>query len=146
MSIEENRAIIRRFYDEVINRRHLAVLDEMLAPAFEGFKAEGADRASNCEDFKHLLAFALHTFPECQQTIHDWNSEKDVVVTRWSLCGRQHGEYLGLPGVEKQFRATGSDTFRLVGGKIMEHWVELDTLHLGRQIAAIVPLDDEREE
>jgi len=28
----------------------------------------------------------------------------------------------------------------------MEHWVELDTLHLGRQIAAIVPLDDEREE
>ena len=67
-------------------------------------------------------------------------------MTRWSLCGRQKGEYLGLPGVEKQFRATGSDTFRLVGGKIMEHWVELDTLHLGRQIAAIVPLDDEREE
>jgi predicted SnoaL-like aldol condensation-catalyzing enzyme len=36
-----------------------------------------------------------------------------------------------------------SDTFRLVGGKIMEHWVGLDTLHLGRQIAAIVPLDYE---
>jgi len=146
MSMEDNKAIIRRFYDEVINRRHLAVLDEMPAPTFEGFKAEGTERASNCEDFKHLLAFALRTFPECQQTIHDWHMEKDVVVTRWSLCGKQKGEYLGLPGVEKQFRATGSDTFRLVGGKIMEHWVELDTLHLGRQIAAIVPLDDEREE
>ncbi len=146
MSMEDNKAIIRRFYDEVINRRHLAVLDEMLAPTFEGFKAEGADHASNCEDFKHILAFALRTFPECQQTIHDWHIEKDVVVTRWSLCGKQKGEYLGLPGVEKQFRATGSDTFRLVGGKIMEHWVELDTLHLGRQIAAIAPLDDEREE
>src|SRR6266852_4529370 len=117
MSMEDNKAIIRRFYDEVINRRHLAVLDEMLAPTFEGFKAEGADHASNCEDFKHILAFALRTFPECQQTIHDWHIEKDVVVTRWSLCG-----------------------------KIMEHWVELDTLHLGRQIAAIAPLDDEREE
>ncbi len=34
MSIEENRAIIRRYYDEVINRRHLAVLDEMLVFPF----------------------------------------------------------------------------------------------------------------
>ncbi len=146
MSTEENKAIIRRFYDEVINRRHLAVLDEMLDPTFEGFKAEGADHASNCENFKHILAFALHTFPDCQQTIHAWHTEQDVVVTRWSLCGRQKGEYLGIPGIEKQFRATGSDTFRLAGGKIMEHWVELDTLHLGRQIAAIVPFDDEGEE
>jgi len=41
--------------------------------------------SGNCEDFKHILAFALHTFPECQQTIHDWHIERDVVVTRWSL-------------------------------------------------------------
>ncbi len=146
MSIEENKAIIRRFYDEVIKRRHLAVLNEMLAPDFEGCKAEGTDRASNRENFKHILAFALRTFPECQLTIHDWNMEKYVVVTRWSLCGKQKGEYLGIPSVEQQFRATGSDTFRLVGGKIREHWVELDTLHLGRQIAAIVPFDYEGEE
>jgi hypothetical protein len=46
MSMEENKAIIRRFYDEVINRGHLAVLDEMLAPTFEGFKTEGIDRAT----------------------------------------------------------------------------------------------------
>jgi predicted ester cyclase len=146
MSMEDNKAIIRRFYDEVINRRHLAVLDEILAPDFEGFKAEGIDRASNCETFKHLLAFGLRIFPECQQTIHDWHIEKDVVVTRWSVCGKQQGEYLGLPGIEKQFQATGSDTFRLVGGKIREYWVELDTLHLGRQIAAIIPFAYEGEE
>ncbi len=144
--MEENKAIIRRFYDEVINRRRLAVLDEILAPNFEGFKTEGADHASNCENFKHFLAFALSTFPDCQQTIHAWHMEKDVVVTRWSLCGRQKGDYLGLPGIEQQFRATGSDTFPLVGGQIMEHWVELDTLHLGRQIAAIVPPAYEGEE
>ncbi len=146
MSTEDNKAIIRRFYDEVINRRHLAVLDEMLAPDFEECKAEGADHASTCENFNHILAVALPTFPECQQTIHDWHTEKDVVVTRWTLCGKQQGEYLGIPGVEQQFRATGSDTFRLVGGKIREHRVELDTLHLGRQIAAIVPFDNEGEE
>ena len=145
MSTEDNKAIIRRFYDAVINRRHLAALNEILAPDFEGCKAEGADLASNCEDFKHLLAFALRNFPDCQQTFHAWHMEKDVVVTRWSLCGKQQGEYLGIPGVEQQFRATGIDTFRLIDGKIREHWVELDTLHLGRQIAAIVPFDYEGE-
>lgn len=67
-------------------------------------------------------------------------------MTRWSLFGKQKGEYLDIPDVEKQFRATGSDTFRLVGGKVVGHWVELDTLHLGRQIAAIVPFDSEGEE
>ena len=45
--MEENKAIIRRYYNEVINRRHLAVPDEMLAPTFEGFKTEGADRANS---------------------------------------------------------------------------------------------------
>lgn len=97
MSIEENKAIIRRFYDEVINRRHLAFLDGILAPTFEGFKAEGIDHASNCETFKYLLAFALRTFPDCQQAIHAWHIKKDVVVTRWSLCGKQQGAYLGIP-------------------------------------------------
>jgi predicted ester cyclase len=120
MSKAANMAIIRRFYDEVINRRHLAVLDEMLAPNVEGFKAEGIARASNREDFKRILAFALGTFPECQLTIHDWHTDKDVVVTRWTLCGRRRGEYLGIPGVEQQFRATGRDTFRLVGEQIIE--------------------------
>ncbi|HKF35690.1 MAG TPA: ester cyclase [Ktedonobacteraceae bacterium] len=141
MSMEEDKAISRRFYDEVINHGHLAALDELLASDCEGFKAAGAYGASNREHFKHLLAFALHTFPDCQHTIHAWHAEKDIVVTSFCLCGRQTGEYLGVPGVEKQFRATGSDTFHLVDGKIREHWVDLDTLHLGRQIAAMVPLD-----
>lgn len=61
MSMEDNKAIIRRFYDEVINRRHLAVLDEIIAPDFERFKTEGIDCASNCEVFKHILAFVLRT-------------------------------------------------------------------------------------
>jgi ketosteroid isomerase-like protein len=40
MSTEENKALVRRFYDEVTNGRKVAVLDELLAPNFEGFKVE----------------------------------------------------------------------------------------------------------
>ena len=143
MPAEAYEVIVRRYYHEVIHKRHLAVLDELLAPAFAGLQAAGEDRAITGEGFKHLLALLLSSFSEFQQTIHEWQTEQEVVVTRWSLSGRQQGEYLGLPGVEKQLQATGRDTFRVVGDQIVEYWVELDTLHLGRHLTDIVPGDEE---
>ena len=44
MSTEENKALVRRFYDEVTNGRNVAALDELLAPNFEGFAVEGSDQ------------------------------------------------------------------------------------------------------
>jgi hypothetical protein len=35
--------------------------------------------------------------PECHLTIDQWTMDQDVVVARWSLCGTEVGEYLGLP-------------------------------------------------
>jgi predicted ester cyclase len=142
MSPAANQAIIRRFYEEVIQQRHLAVLDELLAPAFVGFKARGTDQATTGEHFKQLLAFALRCMPECQLTIDQWTLDQDVVVARWSLCGTEVGEDLGFPLVVQQVRASGRDTFRLHDGQIVEHWGELVTLHLGRQLQAIAPLEE----
>lgn len=143
MPAEANKAIVRRYYHEVICRRRLAVLDELLAPTFAGLQAAGEDRALTSESFKHLLALLLESFSEYHQTIHEWQTEPEVVVTRWSLCGKQQGEYLGLPGVETQLQATGRDTFRLAGGQIVEYRIELDTLRLERHLADVVPGDEE---
>ena len=87
MSIEENKALVRRFYDEVTNGRNVAVLDELLAPNFEGFKVEGTDHGQNREEFKHMITMVLNAFPDHHQTIHDWIAEHDEVVTRWTVQG-----------------------------------------------------------
>ena len=99
MSPAANQAIIRRFYEEVINQRCLAVLEELLSPMFAGCKARGTDLANTGEHFKYLLAFMLRSLPPCHLTIDQWTLDQEVVVARWSLCGTEVGEYLGLPEV-----------------------------------------------
>src|SRR6266704_1806014 len=134
MSTEENKALVRRFYDEVTNGRNVAVLDELLAPNFEGFKAEGADHGQNREEFKHMISMALNAFPDHHQTVHDWIAENDKVVTRWTVQGTQQGEYVGIAPTGKQVKITGMDIFRIVDGKIVEVWAEVDMLGVRQQL------------
>ena len=134
MSAEENKALIRRFYDEVTNGRNLAILDELLAPNFEGFKVEGAGHGQNREEFKQMMTMVLNAFPDHHQTIHDWIAENDKVVTRWTVQGTQQGEYIGIPPTSKQVKITGIDIFRISDGKIMEIWAEVDMLGMMEQL------------
>src|SRR5216683_3414489 len=109
--MEDNKAIIRRFYDEVINRRHLAVLDEMLALTFEGFKAEGADHASNCENFKHRLFRTLRAQQEREggenrlgKTIDTFSMREGCFLGKLSLNALLHW----FLGGSTQWLSTGS--------------------------------------
>ena len=134
MSTEENKALVRRFYDEVTNGRNVAVLDELLAPKFEGFKVEGSDHGQNREVFKHMISMLLNAFPDHYQTIHDWVAENDRVVTRWTVQGTQQGEYLGIVPIGKRVKFSGMDIFHIVDGKIVEVWAEVDMLDVRQQL------------
>jgi len=135
MPTAANKALVRRFYDEVTNGRNVAVLDELLAPNFEGFQVEGADHGQNREEFKKTMTTVLNAFPDHHQTIHDWIAENDKVVTRWTVQGTQQGEYAGLAPTGKQVKITGMDIFRVAHGKIVEVWAEVDMLAMMEQLA-----------
>lgn len=134
MSTEANKALVRRFYDQVTNGRNLAALDELLAPNFEGFKVEGTEHGQNREEFKHMMTTVFNAFPDRQQTIHDWIVEDDKVVTRWTVQGTHKGEYAGIAPTGKQVQFTGMDIFRLADGKIVEVWAEVNMLGLMQQL------------
>ena len=134
MSTEANKALVRRFYDEVTNGRNVAVLDELLAPNFEGFKVEGADHGQNREEFKQTITMVLNAFPDHHQAIHDWIAENDKVVTRWTVQGTQKGEYAGIAPTGKRVKITGMDIFCVVDGKIVEVWAEVDMLGMMEQL------------
>jgi len=134
MSSEENKALVRRFYDEVTNGRNVAVLDELLAPNFEGFKVEGADHGQNREEFKQTITMVLNAFPDHHQTIHDWIAENDKVVTRWTVQGTHQGEYAGIAPTGKTVKITGIDIFRVVDGKIVEVWAEVNMPDMMEQL------------
>jgi len=140
MSTEANKAIVRRFFDQAINQRTLDVLDEILAPDFEGNKLEIEQRSNTRAELKQMLEMVFDAFPDYQQTIHDWIAEDDRVVVRWTTHGTHLGPYNGIAPTGKVIREHGIDIFQVAGGQIVAHWVELDLLGILRQMGFADPL------
>ena len=87
-----------------------------------------------------MLEMVFDAFPDYQQTIHDWIAEDDRVVVRWTTHGTHLGPYNGIAPTSKVIREHGIDIFRVGGGQIVEHWVELDLLGILRQMGFADPL------
>ena len=141
MSTEENKALVRRFFDEAINQRKLDILDEILAPHFEGNKLEHENRSNTRAELKAMLAMVFNAFPDYHQTIVDWIAEGQKVVARWTTRGTHQGPYNAIPPTGKVIIEHGIDIFRVVDGQIVEHWVELDLLGILQQMGVVAPLN-----
>ena len=138
MSTEENKAIVRRLYEEAITQKKLEVLDEIMSPDIVDH-APFPDQAPGLEGFKGVFALVLSAFPDYQSTVEDQIAEGDQVVTRFTSGGTHQGEFLGIAPTGNRVRVTGIDIDRVVEGKIVEHWSEADVLGMMTQLGAIPP-------
>ena len=138
MSTEDNKAIVRRFFEEVFNRQNLAVLDELVSSDFihhqPGRVLRGAEFFNQVKSRDHFLAF-----PDLHITIEDMIAEGDKVVTRWTARGTHQGEAMGLPPTGNEVTWTGMNFMRVVNGKLVEDWEELDLLGLMQQLGGTIP-------
>ena len=140
MTAEENKALIRRYYEEIDaaakDERGASVLDEFIAPNFlnhdpsPGFSPdlEGLKQAYN-----HFLA----ANPDGYHVVEDMIAEGDKVMTRLSAYGTQTGELFGIPPTGKQVSMTAIAIHRIANGKIVEHWSELDNLGMMQQLGVV---------
>jgi predicted ester cyclase len=126
-----NKALVRRFMEEVFNRGNLAVVDELWKPD----RIEGGRRAT-----EHLRT----AFPDYHRTIEAQVAEGDLVVTRWTMRGTHRGPYrsgaLGrtLAPTGRRVEVPGISIHRLAGGRIVESWVlGNDSLPLLQQLGAL---------
>src|SRR5205809_2652518 len=100
MSAEENKAIIRRLYEEGYNQRRTDIIDELYAADYVNHSplpGEAPDRAGT----KRALTQGLAAFPDSRFTIEEMIAEGDRVVTRWSSRGTHLGEFTGIPATGK---------------------------------------------
>ena len=136
MSTEDNKAAVRRFYEEVINKKNLAAIDEFIDP-------HGIDHAlppgmpGGIEGSKQFIGMYLTAFPDLHFTVEDMIAEGDRVVSRLTTRGTHKGALMGIPPTGKQVTITGIDINRIVGGKSVEHWLEMDTMGMMQQIGVI---------
>jgi len=140
---EENKAINRRFIEEVFNQGNLSIVDELFTPNYVDHTAPPG-RLPGVDGLKQELTIYREAFPDTHVTIEDMIVEGDKVVFRWSGRGTHTGELLGIPPTGKDMKVTGIVIHRMVGGKIAEHWESFDQLGMLQQLG-VVPTPGEAE-
>jgi steroid delta-isomerase-like uncharacterized protein len=134
---ETNIAIVRKFFEDVINKGDMNILEEIFSENFTDHYAS-PDLPKGIGGFKLFLTRIATAFPDIQATVEDIFSDKDKVVVRLSFRGTQTGELMGgIPPSGKPAVWTGIDIFKLSEGKITDRWSQRDLLSLMRQIDAI---------
>ena len=111
MSTERNKAIVRRYFEEVHNQRQTALLDEIMT-------------ADLVEPTRGVIAGMLTAFPDYEITVTDQVAEADRVATVWSMRGTHRGEWDSPAGriaaSGNRVSYTGTTTLRVVDARITE--------------------------
>jgi steroid delta-isomerase-like uncharacterized protein len=137
MSTETNKAIVRRLFEELM-KGNVSVANELIVTDYAQHSVFHIPNGR--EGFKQFfLAFAM-AVPDAQFVIEDVIAEGDKVVTRLTVTGTQTGPLQGIPPTGKKFSMKGIDIFRVVDGKIVEHWDAVDQLGMLQQLGAIPAL------
>jgi steroid delta-isomerase-like uncharacterized protein len=136
MSTEQNKDLVRRFYEEVWNKGNLTVADQLMATDVVDHTAPPG-LPPGLEGHKQLVIMFRTPFPDLDSTIEDQVAEVDTVVSRLIVRGTNKGEFFGVPPTGKQFTITSIDLDRLTNGKIVEHWSIADQLGLMQQLGVI---------
>jgi len=139
MSTEDNKALARRWLDEVWNKGDLSLIDELIAPNYvlhdpmrPGLKGRTG--------IKESIATFQIAFPDIHFTIEAQIAEGEQVVTRYIVQGTHLGPLMGIPATGKQGTITGIDIYRITNEQIEEAWTNWDTLGLLQRIGVIPPM------
>jgi steroid delta-isomerase-like uncharacterized protein len=140
MSTENNKALVRRFYEEVYNKQNLAIIDELIATNFMSHTLDPGGVPTR-EGYKQFITGFLNAFPDVRVSVEDVIAEGDKVVARWVVRGTHKGEFRGptgsIPPTGKQVTVTSIDIFRIADGKFIERWPERDRLGLLQQLGVV---------
>lgn len=135
MSTGENKSLIRRYYDDVLNEGNIDLLEELAVDQYvehDPLPGQGTG-IDGLRARVELLRSAFHP----QFTVEDMIAEGDKVVVRWTNHGTHVGEFLGMPPTGKSFTIAGIDIHGLRNGKMTEHWHVVDQLSQLQQMGFI---------
>ena len=139
MSIEANKASVRRLYDEFWNAEQLEAADALFHPDYVFAEGYGAG-APSVEATKEGNRFWHRVLPDLHFTIEDMIAEGDTVVARWTARGAHQGDWemeLGtIPASGQATTTPGTSSFYLRDGRIIRDANHIDFVSLLQQIGA----------
>jgi steroid delta-isomerase-like uncharacterized protein len=140
VSVEENKAVVRRWFEELFNAGNLEVADEIIAADHVNHDPTLPDIPTGPEGQKQVVNLYRGAFTNAHISVEDQLAEGDRVATRWTGSGTHQGEFMGVAPTGNQVTITGITIYRVSGGKIAESWTNYDALGMMQQIGAVPEL------
>lgn len=130
---EQNKALTRRFYEDVFNQKKLDTVDELCAQGFvDHTPAPG--QAQGVQGLKDWMRQFFQAFPDLKVTVHEMVAERDLVVTRLTCQGTHKGAFAGAAPTGRNVTFTALDMVRIKNGRATEVW------HEGNDVAVLMEL------
>jgi predicted ester cyclase len=137
MSTEENKRVVLRLFNEVMNNRNLSIINEVFdeRSIHHGFTYPVVGPAG----FRELLSQFFVGFPDLNLKVEKAVAENDFVATRGTWTGRHEGDFMGISSTGKSVKVGYMDMWRMENGKCVENWVQMDIAGLMQQLGAMEP-------
>jgi steroid delta-isomerase-like uncharacterized protein len=138
MSIEENKMIVRRFFEVGPSKGDLRAANELLAPGFALHVPLPC--SPGIQGIDDVISACRAAFEHLNVTVEDMVAEDDRVAARFTARGIHKGAFMGLPPTGKPITMTGIEIFRIECGKIAELWGEANLIGLMQQLGILPPM------
>ena len=136
---EENKEIVRRWFEEVWNKGRADAIDEMFDEngIAHGLSDDPANPIKGPRNYRPFYEVFRQAFPNITIVIEDMVAEGDKVAARCAVRGRHEGEFMGRAATQAPIKFSGITIVRIDNGKIAEAWNNFDFLSLYKQCGHI---------
>ena len=134
--LRKNRALVRRYYDELWNEWKAELIPELLAENF-CFRGSLGVSARGHSGFTDYLNAVRSAFSQFHNRVESILAEDNRVVARVQYSGRHYGKIFGIEPTGNQISYAGIGIFTIGDRRLMSAWVLGDRYELMRQLGAI---------
>jgi len=133
-----NRVVVERFVEEMINQGRFEVADEIVALDFVELDPLPGQKQGR-EGLKEVIAMMRAAFPDIHWVTEETVEQGEKVVSRFTWTGTHRGAFLGIPATGKSVSVKGVVIDRVVGGKMTDSRILMDSLGLMYQLGVMPP-------
>ena len=137
MSLEQNKAIARRHFEELWDRGNLDVAADIYSSGAVGHYSDHSELTGYPDVERELVRADKIAFPDGHVTVQTQIAEGDIVVTRWRFDATHTGPLYDIPPSGRRISVVGAHVHRIDGGKIVEIWAHPDTLSFMSQMGLV---------
>lgn len=136
---EENKQLVRRWFDEVWNNGRADAIEEMFDEngIAHGLGDDPSNPIRGPRDFRPFHTIFREAFPNMNIVVEDMIAEGDKVAARCSVRAKHEGEFLGRAATQSPVDFSGMTIVRIAGGKIVEAWNNFDFMVLHKQVGLL---------